>query len=1026
MKQGKPLLKFDSMKKLFFLVAGCLFALTTKAQCPINITGNTNICTGQGGTILTATSMASSYTWVPGGINSSTISINPSVTTTYTVYGTNGACTDSATVIVNVSITPTITASANPNGYCPGYSTVLSASGATTYTWDNPAGLSSTSGPSVSCNTFATTNYTVTGANGWCYGTYTLTVVVWPSPTATVVATPASCSTLCDGILSVNMGGGTPPYSNYYWNFNSGISTSPTATAVCAGGYTFDASDANGCYFITTGYIAANNPVINTSFLPATCGLNDGSISVTSVQGASNLKYNINGGSFTTNSTFINLNANSYTIGIKDTVTNCIATTIVALTNSNFTVQLTPTAPGCSACNGALSALMTGGTPPYSFTWSSGANTSIASNLCAGNYHVSVIDNNGCFTYANANLISTINTPIIHIDSIKNIICNGITTGSSTVSVTGGTAPYSYLWNTAPAQTTHIATGLQVGYHNVVVTDNIGCSASQSIYISNSNNIYVYSTSVNPANCSINGSASINALGGQTPYAFNWSNGAIGQTASNLIAGTYTVTSVDANGCSGIGIINISSLCLNIIKGRIYNDSNQNCMQDAGELGLQNETITVYPGNYYGSTNATGDYAVSTPNMTNTVIVTNNIPYYSPTCPITGSLTASFSTLGDTSYNNNFGYFADPNYFDLSIHPGWSSSYPGSTKTYWFLHWNKSNTPQYALVRMVYDSRLQYTGCTNGGVHFPSQHKIEWTYNNLPPTTYWYNYNWLTKPEAYFNVPVSLTLNDTLFTHFEIQPTFDANPSDNVYDYAELVTGSHDPNEKTVYPKGIGATGNITRSDSVLFYTIHFQNNGNDTAYRVVVVDTLSSFLDPASIIPGAANHKYKFNLSGQGICTWTFDSIMLPDSLHNEPASNGYFNFTVRQKPNNPYGSVIKNTADIYFDFNSAVVTNTTVNTITAPLFLPEINQNTNSFVIYPNPTSDNVILRYQINNAGTVNIEFRNILGELVKTQTFSNKQTGINTDEFTTNGLPNGVYLVRIVNGNKQQSQKLIIQR
>jgi hypothetical protein len=90
----------------------------------------------------------------------------------------------------------------------------------------------------------------------------------------------------------------------------------------------------------------------------------------------------------------------------------------------------------------------------------------------------------------------------------------------------------------------------------------------------------------------------------------------------------------------------------------------------------------------------------------------------------------------------------------------------------------------------------------------------------------------------------------------------------------------------------------------------------------------LSPYLDPSTIVPGASKHPYTFTLSGQGVMTWRFDHIMLPDSLTNEEESKGFFNYTVNQRQNNPLGTVIENTAYIYFDFNDAIITNTTINT--------------------------------------------------------------------------------------------------
>ena len=224
----------------------------------------------------------------------------------------------------------------------------------------------------------------------------------------------------------------------------------------------------------------------------------------------------------------------------------------------------------------------------------------------------------------------------------------------------------------------------------------------------------------------------------------------------------------------------------------------------------------------------------------------------------------------------------------------------------------------------------------------------------------------------------------------------------------ETITGSHDPNSKTVIPQGNGANGNILASDSLLFYTVHFQNTGNDTAFTVVVVDTLSQFLDPASIIPGAASHPYTLDMSGQGILTFRFDAILLPDSNVNEPASNGYFNYSIRQKTNNPLGSVIQNTAHIYFDFNSPVATNTVVNTIVSPLNLPENRATDASVQVFPNPFNDKTTFVIQSKNKSEFySFELLDVMGKKVKViDKITEKKFTISRNE-----LSNGFYFYKI---------------
>jgi uncharacterized repeat protein (TIGR01451 family) len=144
-------------------------------------------------------------------------------------------------------------------------------------------------------------------------------------------------------------------------------------------------------------------------------------------------------------------------------------------------------------------------------------------------------------------------------------------------------------------------------------------------------------------------------------------------------------------------------------------------------------------------------------------------------------------------------------------------------------------------------------------------------------------------------------------------------------------TGSFDPNDKQGFPQGYGPEHNI-RPGQELEYRVRFQNTGTDTAFTVVIRDTLSPWLDPATVRPGAASHPYTWELTGSGILIVRFPAIALPDSNVNEPASHGFVSFRIAQQPGLETGLQILNTASIYFDFNAPVLTNQTLHTIALP----------------------------------------------------------------------------------------------
>ncbi|MBK8969590.1 MAG: T9SS type A sorting domain-containing protein [Lewinellaceae bacterium] len=169
-------------------------------------------------------------------------------------------------------------------------------------------------------------------------------------------------------------------------------------------------------------------------------------------------------------------------------------------------------------------------------------------------------------------------------------------------------------------------------------------------------------------------------------------------------------------------------------------------------------------------------------------------------------------------------------------------------------------------------------------------------------------------------------------------------------------TASYDPNDKQARPKGVGA-GRLIEKTTPLNYMIRFQNTGTDTAFRVVLVDTLSAFLDPATLRPGASSHPYSWELRSGNILRFIFDNILLPDSTVNEPASHGFVQFAIEQTADNPDGTQIDNSAAIFFDFNAPVLTNTTRHVVGSQLLLVSVDapENGNAPLrVYPNPATD------------------------------------------------------------------------
>lgn len=225
-----------------------------------------------------------------------------------------------------------------------------------------------------------------------------------------------------------------------------------------------------------------------------------------------------------------------------------------------------------------------------------------------------------------------------------------------------------------------------------------------------------------------------------------------------------------------------------------------------------------------------------------------------------------------------------------------------------------------------------------------------------------------------------------------------------------LVTNSFDPNDKQALPTGFGAENNIF-ANTDLEYMIRFQNTGTDTAFRVVLLDTLSALLDPATFRPGASSHPYRYELTENGVLRFTFQPIALPHSSVNEPGSNGFVTFRIAQKRDLPVGTRIENRAGIYFDFNLPVITNTVFHTVHAPwLKLVSVDQPgvtpMLTFQAFPNPFAEQVTVQLEGEEIPGAVLRLFSADGRLVQETPF--RQNRLTLDR---KGLPAGLYFFAV---------------
>jgi Secretion system C-terminal sorting domain len=230
----------------------------------------------------------------------------------------------------------------------------------------------------------------------------------------------------------------------------------------------------------------------------------------------------------------------------------------------------------------------------------------------------------------------------------------------------------------------------------------------------------------------------------------------------------------------------------------------------------------------------------------------------------------------------------------------------------------------------------------------------------------------------------------------------------NISEFCIAVVTSFDPNDKRGFPTGFGNEHNIF-ANTDLEYMIRFQNTGTDTAFRVVLLDTLSPLLDAASIRPGASSHPYTYALSENGILKFTFPGIKLPHETVDTAGSNGFVTFRIKQQNDLKPGTELKNTAGIYFDYNDPVITNTTLHTIHAPFFTVSTQsptETTNRMTMYPNPFGQQVTIRLENEAITEALLELYNAQGQLQISKPMVGNQVNLERGE-----LIRGIYFFSI---------------
>lgn len=879
--------------------------------------------------------------------------------------------------------------------------------------------------------------------------------------TVTVNTINATCFGAANGCVSLNVSGGTPPYV-YNWSFGA------TGSEVCnlpAGAYVVFITDSNGCTVEETVFIGEPDPL---------------QVSIQEEQ-----------------------------------------------------------APSCgSSSDGALSVLITGGTPPYTYTWSDGGAVSPWADLAPGTYIVTVTDANSCAVIESYELAPEL-VADAGPDQVLDCVNTSVTLDGSASAIG---SDISYAWTTPDGNITAGANTLNPvvdapGTYTLIVTDSSqpDCFSEDAVIVTE--DIYQPLVVADLISCDSANIFYTPALPAGTP-TWTYPDGTtvdnqnpIGTTQS----GIHVLSLVNSNnGCiyTESFALELSPETCTTLKGRLVLDTLADCIPMPEEPGLSGWLIAINNGDelYYAVTQANGSYEQQVP--------TGSYEVY-PLLP------ASYWLECQDSYTVNLSEPGSMNTLDIPVQE--QEACPELTvdfslpliracwaRTLQIQYCNEGTVPaEGAFIEVTLDERFDFQSaslpvvaqdgqtftfnvgdvpvntCSSLVVSFNvscdavlgqslcAEAKIFPNGFCAPPDPLWTGASLAVQSscvdgEVRFNVQnvgsgnmsapaaciviedgvMLLTAPDSLELEAggSFEYSFPANGSTYRLEVEQVplhpgssqpisvvegcgennqgsfstgfvnqfqlgdadgfvdiecreVVASYDPNDKHGFPRGYGEEHLIYPGTS-LEYLVNFQNTGNDTAFLVVIRDTISEHLDITTLRPGAASHAYTWDIDGEDILVFTFDNILLPDSTTNLEGSQGFVEYKIDQQPGVPLGTAIENQAAIYFDINAPILTNTTVHKLGLD-FVEVISSVVDPALagakvhIAPNPAQNTAWFTLEGWPSGARQLHLFNSQGQRVLSKTFAGDLL-----QLERSVLPQGLYFFRIRTAQGHQASGRLI--
>ena len=519
----------------------CSTSITSSSSITCNASSTATSCGDANGSATVSVSNGSgnfTYLW-SNAASTQTITGLAAGTYTVTVTDVTAGCTTTCqtTVASSTPIACFVSGTDASCGVANGTATVsvTNGTGNYSYLWNN-----NLTSQTITGLTEGSYTVTVTDLSSGCTTTCSVAIAGTNSITCSATGTNASCGQ-ATGTASVSVSNGSGNYT-YVW---SNAATTQSIAGLTAGTYSVTVTDVtSGCTTTCSVSITESSaPTCNATATNASCGLANGSATVIASGGSGTYSY-LWSNSATTQS-ITGLLAGTYSVTVTDAAGCTTVCSATVSSSQSVTCSVSSTDETCGASNGTATVIASGGSGSYTYAWSNSGTGSTIVSLSAGTYTVTVTDTQGCSTVCSATVNGS-STPTCSITSTPENC--GLVNGSATSSVTGGIAPYTYMWSNN--STSRNLVNVSAGNYTLTVTDAVGCTSVCSVTIT-SNAGPTTTMSSTPAACNLaGGTASVSASGGSGGYTYIWSNNETTSQITNIVAGTYSVTVTDSNGCS--------------------------------------------------------------------------------------------------------------------------------------------------------------------------------------------------------------------------------------------------------------------------------------------------------------------------------------------------------------------------------------------------------------------------------------------------------------------------------------------